>query len=76
MRDGPAPARPPLKIGLPNLAPPPASSHRRICDGQSSGVLIHGERTRGRLAGCDIVGNKAAGVQISDGADPVVASCK
>ena len=48
----------------------------RIHDGQSCGVLILGAVTKGKVQACDVYGNKAAGVQVSEGADPLVADCK
>jgi len=38
--------------------------------------VFNGAGTRGRLEGCDIAWNKMAGVQITAGADPVLAACK
>ena len=35
-----------------------------------------GPGTKGRVEGCDIAGNKSAGVAIVAGADPIIVSCK
>ena len=40
------------------------------------GVIIDGCGTKGRfLEGCDIAGNKLAGVVIQGGADPLLSAC-
>ena len=49
---------------------------RRIRDGHACGIVIEGSGTKGLLEGCDISGNAEASVDISAGADPIVASCK
>ena len=61
---------PPLPI------PPPPLRRRRVHDGQNCGVYIGGAGTRGRLEGCDIVGNLQAGVVIKEGGDPTLVACK
>ena len=63
------------RLGL-TCPPPPPLSARRVRDGLSGGVIIHGVETKGRLEGCEISGNKMSGVQITAGANPAVVSCR
>ena len=39
-------------------------------------MFITGAGTKGLVDGCDIAGNRAVGVEISDGADPTLSHCK
>ena len=54
------------------IFPPSCCSVR---SGHDAGVVIMGAATKGRLEGCDIAGNKAPGIQISEGADPFISLC-
>ena len=60
--------------------PPPPLCHahlrRRIFDGHAQGVVVANEGTMGRLEGCEVWRNKAAGVEIGAGADPTLLDCE
>ena len=79
-RTSPPPSTDP--IPTPSSPPPPTPPflaqrrRRRILDGQAEGVLILDSGTEGRLEGCDIWGNKEAGVHVQEGADPTLLECE
>ena len=56
--------------------PPLPRRRRRVHDGQNAGLVIAGADTKGRLEGCDIAGDKKAGVLIQEGADPSLSLSK
>ena len=61
---------------LPPCRPAPAAlRHRRIYDGESSGVVVTDFGTKGLLEGCELWGNANGGVRIQAGGAPTLRGC-
>ena len=45
-------------------------------DGQFMGVMFAGAGTKGRLEGCEITHNGLTGLAVTEGADPLISSCR